>query len=337
MLCSVLDANITRKIVRLGSRSSDERISQYSIETLEMVDGQSRLDKTFGSRRRELKMVQEDITKLMGQVLKLDIESDSAEIMKYLSTFYPEHHEYLAHPPAWISTLKVLFDTSDDDTGVWRVQGRKGKARIQDTSPYAYWKDCGDVDLVAAVVDGAYARKITPQIAPKENKFNMLGVEDLDDSEDDYDTADESQSQDSSRRHKAEESWMAVQYEPPLEIVVEEEPTALVTAPPEPLVDEPSLDAKIGPEDFEDPEGFLAAIGCERKPAVPTSDRPLEELIDYVVDVWAMSRSERHRLHKFWVNQARIELTQNQTDEFERLHERHAKMLRECNEGKEEV
>jgi hypothetical protein len=337
MLCSVLDANITRNIVRLGSRSSDERISQYSIETMELADGQSRLDKTFGNRRRELKRVQEDITKLMGRVLNLDIESDSAEIMKYLSTFYPDHHEYLAHPPAWISTLKDLFDKGDDATGVWHVQGRKGKSRVQDRSDYAYWKDCGDVDLVGAVVDGAHERATTAKVAPKENRYNTLKTEEPDGLGDDDDADEESVSQDGSLHKLAEDSWMEVRYEPPLDIISEEESPVLVTTPSESLVDEPSLDVKIGPADFKDPEGFLAAVGCERNPAVLTSDRPLEELIDHVVDVWAMSRSERRKLHAFWVNEARIELTQNQTEEFERLHERHAEMLRECNEGKEEV
>ena len=103
-------------------------------------------------------------------------------------------------------------------------------------------------------------------------------------------------------------------------------------------MDEPvSNTNKLGPADFKNPEGFLAAIGFERRPAIPSSDRSLEELIGHAVDVWAMSRSERRKLHASWVNEARVELTQNQIGEFERLHERHADMLRECNEGKEEV
>ena len=342
MLCSVLDADITHKIVRLGSRSSDDRISQYSIETLEMVDGKSRLDRTFGSRRRELKGVQDDIRKLMDQVLNMDIESDSVEIMKYLSTFHPEHHECLEFAPSWISKIRELFDDKDADPGVWRVQGRRGKTHIQDTSYYAYWRDCGDLEFVGAVVDGSYAPWKTPE-AVVENRFNNLEVESLNDSEDDDDTDEESvgqHSDDESNHNGAEVSWMGVQFDLPLASVVQDKISVAVeplSEESESSIDESEINAKLGPADFQDPEGFLAAIGCTRKPAVPTSDRPLEELIDHVVDVWTMSKSERRRLHAFWVKEARIELTQNQTGEFERLHALHANILRECNEGKEEV
>jgi hypothetical protein len=130
---------------------------------------------------------------------------------------------------------------------------------------------------------------------------------------------------------------MEVQYEFPLETLIQDEAPVLVAPVSEPSVDEPGPSVKLGPADFKDPEGFLTAIGCVRKPAIPRSDRPLEELIDNNVDVWTMSRSERRKLHAFWVREARIELTQNQTGEFERLHALHADMLRECNEGKEEV
>jgi hypothetical protein len=344
MLCSVLDADITRKIVRLGSRSSDERISQYSIETLELVDGQSRLDRTFGSRRRELKDVQEEIKKLMDKVLHLDLESDSTEIMEYLSTFHPEHHEYLAHPPTWTQTLRELFDNKNDDNGVWRVQGRKGKTHKQDTSYYAYWKEAGDLDLIGAVVDGSYVPWKTPtpepEEAPVKNKFNVLKVEDHDEPIDD-DAADELPNLHtdvpSNGEESVEESWLKVEYDLALETDIQNEDRTVVSPSSEPSADDPGSNTQLGPADFEDPEGFLVAIGCVRNPAIPTSDRPLDELIDYVGDVWTMSRSERCKLHEFWANQARIELTQNQTGEFERLHALHAKILRECNEGKEEV
>src|SRR5258705_53275 len=101
MLCSVLDADITKKIVRLGRRATDERIAQYSIEALEIAQDRSRIDRNINIRR-ELKKVQEDITNLMGRVLKVDIENDSDEIMRYISACYPEHHDYFSTPPDWL-------------------------------------------------------------------------------------------------------------------------------------------------------------------------------------------------------------------------------------------
>lgn len=344
MLCSVLDANITHKIVRLGSRSSDERISQYSIETLEMADGQSRLDRTFSNRRRELKNVQEDIRKLMNQVLNLDIESDSSEIMKYLSLFHPEHHEYLAHPPDRVSSLR-LYDNRDVDGGVWQVQGRKGKRHIQDTSFYAYWRDCGDLELVDAVVDGSYAgQNMTPE--PKEvlakNQFDLIDVEPHGESTDEDETSTGDSTDDD--EDDVADCWKKVRFDAPIETSVQEERPAPRVVTPDlssssrSSVDEPEPHVNLGPEDFQDLKGFLAAIGCVRDPAVPMSDRSLGELLDSPIpDIWSMSRSERCKLHTFWVKHTLVELSSSQMGEFERLRMLHTKMLQECNEGKEEV
>lgn len=344
MLCSVLDANITHKIVRLGSRSSDERISQYSIETLEMADGQSRLDRTFSNRRRELKNVQEDIRKLMNQVLNLDIESDSSEIMKYLSLFHPEHHEYLAHPPDWVSSLR-LYDNRDVDGGVWQVQGRKGKRHIQDTSFYAYWRDCGDLELVDAVVDGSYAgQNMTPE--PKEvlakNQFDLIDVEPHGESTDEDETSTGDSTDDD--EDDVADCWKKVRFDAPIETSVQEERPAPRVVTPDlssssrSSIDEPEPHVNLGPEDFQDLKGFLAAIGCVRDPAVPMSDRSLGELLDSPIpDIWSMSRSERCKLHTFWVKHTLVELSSSQMGEFERLRVLHTKMLQECNEGKEEA
>src|ERR1700691_1255739 len=120
MLSSVLDAKITQKMVRLGSRSADERISQFSIESMEMVQGKSRLDRTFGHHHRALKDVQEEVKKLMSDFLKVDI--DSSSIVQYLELSYPEHHEHIINPPAWISTIKSI----NSDDGEWKKVNRHG-------------------------------------------------------------------------------------------------------------------------------------------------------------------------------------------------------------------
>src|SRR5947209_6402869 len=87
MLGSVLDANITRRIVRLGGRSRDERVSQYSIENLEMVAGRSRLDSNLGKQHRALKGVEEELKSLMVNVFKASIQSE--QIFGYLQYTYP--------------------------------------------------------------------------------------------------------------------------------------------------------------------------------------------------------------------------------------------------------
>ncbi|KAG2361405.1 hypothetical protein BDR07DRAFT_1472123 [Suillus spraguei] len=343
MLGSVLDADITKKVVRLGSRSADERISQYSIETLERVNEESRLNRTFSSKRRELKGIQENIKNLMLKVLKDDLESNSTEIMKYISVLHPEHSGYLAAPPMWIQNIKSLFSNDDDDDGAgeWKQQGRRGKTFVKDMSFYAFWRDGSDLEIIGALNDGSYAPwKPTPlPNEPTTNKFNILKQDSLPESDDEYVTSDEHDDESLSEDLPVEDAWMMVRVKSPSPETVssKEVPAAPTKAPVSPIPSPEPDDAGLGQADFKDPEGFLEAIGCSQWPVVPTSSRSLDELLDDVDDVWTMSRTERHTLHNFWVENMRIELAETQKGEFERLRELHEGTLRECNEGKEEV
>jgi hypothetical protein len=336
MLSSVLDADITKKIIRLGSRSADERISQFSIETLEMVNEESRLNRTFAGKRRELKNIQETIRKLMEDVSKHDL--DSNEVMKYLSTFHPEHHAYLSRPLPWIQNIKTFFADNDDGEGEWQQQGRRGKAFTKDMSFYAFWRDGSDLEFIGALSNGSFA-PWRPVTLPKEtisNRFDIFKRGDSPSSDDEYATGDEDEDDSLSDDVPVEDAWMAVNVKPP-----SSEPARAKEAPTHTII--PSFepehrdDAGISQADFKDLDGFLAKIGCSQLPVIPTSNRPLEELLEDVGDIWTMSILERHILHTFWVNQTRIELAESQKGEFERLRESHENILRECNEGKEEV
>jgi hypothetical protein len=339
MLSSVLDAGITEKIIRLGSRSADERISQFSIETLEMVNDESRLNRTFAGKHRELKNIQEAIRELMENVLKHDI--DSNEVMEYLSTFHPEHHAYLSRPLRWIRIIKTLFADNDDGKGEWQQQGRRGKAFAKDMSFYAFWRDGSDLEFIGALSNGSFApwRPVTPAKETISNRFGVLKQGDSPSSDDEYATGDEDEDDSLSDDVPVEDAWMAVNVKPP-----SSEPARAEEAPVPPthtiipsFEPEHRDDAGISQADFKDLDGFLAKIGCSQLPVIPTSNRPLEELLEEVGDIWTMSIPERHILHTFWVNQTRMELAESQKGEFERLRESHENILRECNEGKEEV
>ncbi|OAX35178.1 hypothetical protein K503DRAFT_858768 [Rhizopogon vinicolor AM-OR11-026] len=287
MLGSVLDAKITNKIIRLGSRSADERIAEFSIEKLEMVNEESRLNRTFAGKRRELKNTQEAIKKLMENVLKHDLESDSAEIMKYLSTFHPEHHGYVDAPPSWIRNIKMLFGDDDDDAGEWQQQGRRGKTFTKDMSFYAFWRDGSDLAFIEALSDGSYA-PWKPEPLPQEamgNRFNVLEQDASPESEDEYATGeedDDSSSESEDEDVPVEDAWMKVKVKPP-----SPEPASPKEAPappsrttPPPPESETRNNTGISQADFKDLDGFLAEIGCSQLPIVPTSSRPLAMLLD---------------------------------------------------------
>jgi len=84
-------------------------------------------------------------------------------------------------------------------------------------------------------------------------------------------------------------------------------------------------------------DAFFVSLGFDHVPSIPSTDRPLEELLDIVGDVWSMSKNERQRIHKFWVQETRNEIRQSSVSEFERLRELHDQKLKEVNESSEEV
>ena len=344
MLSSILDADITKRIVRLGRRANDERIAQYSMETLEMVQNQSRLDRTFSSQRWELKELQEEIQNLMEKVLKLNIENDTDEIMKYLSTVYPEHFEYLSNPPLWVLNVRSFMLDDASGAGEWQTAGRGGKAHVLDQSTYAFWINCSDLAFIDQITNGLVEpwKSESPaetEVHAPQNAFSALEIEVLSDGS----SSDEEELSDTesiSEEVEVEESWKTVQLDlsesstAAMDPVILSAPSTIEYLPPAENIKHENT---IGPEDIEDVDGFFKVLGFQHTPSVPQSDRPLEELLECVGDVWEMSISERQRIHTFWVEQARVQLGQTYMGEFERLRKCHARKLQQCNEGKEEV
>ena len=343
MLSAVLDADITHRIVRLGHRAS-ERIGKYCMDTLEIAQTDSRLDRTLSIRKRQLKDVQDHIRYLMKQVLNLDINNN--EIMKYLSTFYPEHFEYLSSPPLWVPNVKGFGVDDDDSAGEWQTAGQGGKAHVFDRSTYAFWRDHCDIDFIDQVLNGSFESQKSPteieinapQINAPQNAFSALEIEAPGDN---YSSDEDSSDTESiSEEIEVEESWKAVRVDhvsslsPPIQIIL---PIVPETMPPAPVEEREHELKTIRPSDFKDVDGFFEALEFDCTPSIPHSNRSLEELLENVGDVWKMSVTERQKIHIFWVEQVRIQLGQTYMDEFKRLRDLHADMLKEYNEGKEEV
>lgn len=295
MLCSVLDAGITSNIVRLGSRSADERISPYSLETMEKVAGQSRLDRAFGQNYRALKEVEEEVKRLIQKFLTIPVNSD--EISQYLEVQYPEHFEHTNQPPAWISAIKAISSLD----GVWQHAGKKGQKEAIDDSMYAYWKNGHDLDFLEFRPDPVLDSQPTPadHLPGDNNKFNKL------------------------------DSVTAGLDDDQPEATPGENVDSLTPLPNPPQ-------SSIQLSDLRNPEEFFIGYGYDGVPPVPSSDRDLEILLDSG-ELWSMARSERERLHAYWIEQVRSNLHHNQLLEFERLREKHIDVLQRWTEGKDEV
>jgi hypothetical protein len=317
MLTSVLDAGITSRIVRLGSRSADERISQFSMENLELVAGQSRLDRTVGQHHRSLKDIQLQITRLMSQILKTSVESE--KIVQHIEIQYPEHFEHILQPPDWVSLL--MAHSKSDDHEQWQQVGKRGcKVDAEDDSIYTYWRTGRDLEFLSKQEEPKpqLAQAQTP-LAQKDvsnqNKFQALVVDP--NSGSDTDSSDSELDDDESDSDLPQEPWQRSWA--PLNGQATPAPAAPVLTAPAPIpvfTMEPQISgsdkndislpatANIEPSDFYSVADFFIAQGCIGVPLIPKSNRPLEMLLDEG-EMWEMSLSERERLHNHWTERVK--------------------------------
>jgi hypothetical protein len=333
MLSSVLDSEITQKVVRLGSRSADERISQFSIENMEMVQGKSRLDRTFGHHHRALKDVEEEVKKLMIDLSKVKIESN--RIIQFLESHYPEFHEHFINPPAWISTIKSI--NSDDNSEQWKQVGRHGRGEDLDNSMYAHWSSGQDLTFVEVL-----GRQILPSIPDvvqsddqsRGNRYSILEHHETTSQHNEDVVELKDDESDISEEDVPEERWTKISLEQTSAVPAQD------SSPGDTSLSSQHVQATpphfVQPSDLRDPAEFFIAHGCDNVPVVPTSNRSLDELLESA-DIWSMSRSERCSLHDFWIELVQTDLHENQLDEFGRLRQKHADKLRTFNEGKDEV
>ncbi|TRM69481.1 hypothetical protein BD626DRAFT_12882 [Schizophyllum amplum] len=360
LLGSILDAKFTRKIIRLGSRSADERISQYSIETLELVEGQSRLDRASQRYFRELKDIEKDIEQLMHKYLSTEVSSE--EKRQHLGLTYPEHDEYLGTPPVWIATIKRQRDADEED-GFMRVH-HGAPAGSPDNTLYAYWSEGRDLDYIQRVHEQPEA-SVEPTIHsitnPSTNRFSilrrqnvqgMMTSSDRDENAQDYDDNGETEDKDDDSTLSEDEDditdvfhndWAAGLPTVPdpadrpwdassVGSVLEDPATPRATTPqalPERLPDDGQTgDASDAPQED---ESELSAAPSE----IPTTQRTVTELLGDA-DMWSMSMSERRRLDDFWTTEVRNNRTDDHLDTFTSLQTRHADVLKRFQEGKDE-
>ncbi len=148
LLTSILDAKITTNIVRLGSRATDERIAQYSLNKLEQLAGHGELDRPRRRQYAKLKGVEELMTGIMNKIQLPQLTSEDAET--YLNFHYPQHADSLQEPPFWIAELFRKTTEDENENGEW-IEVSRGKKSAQNTEIkgiYGFWKSGRDIEFI---------------------------------------------------------------------------------------------------------------------------------------------------------------------------------------------
>ena len=179
MLTSVLDAKITTNVVRLGSRTTDERIEQYSLFKLEQLSGRGDLDRPIRREYATMKGVEEQMTRIMNRIQLPGLTWEDAE--KFLDFHYPQHADSFRGPPFWIA--EVLRRTTEDEitNGGW-TQVSKGKKSSKDaeiSGVYGFWKNGRDFEFTQPrpSTSKKSAGKKRTDSDPRVVFFNELGFE----------------------------------------------------------------------------------------------------------------------------------------------------------------
>jgi hypothetical protein len=148
LLTLILDSKITTNIVRLGSRTTDERIAQYSLNKLEQLAGHEELDRPRRRQYSALKEIEEEMTHIMNKIQHPQLASEDAD--RYLDFHYPRHADSLREPPFWIAELFRKATEDEAANGEW-IEVSRGKKSAQDleiTGIYGFWRSGRDIEFI---------------------------------------------------------------------------------------------------------------------------------------------------------------------------------------------
>ena len=151
MLNLVLDAKITKKFVRLGSGSTDERIAEYSLKNLEGAFTDTTVNRQIEREIAIKKKIEGEMLEVLNDIQIPEPSED--QIKEYLEAHWIEHLWMLYEPPFWIVEYATrLWELEDGEDGEWKVQGKKGKGREQShlmaRTYYGLWKRGLDIAFI---------------------------------------------------------------------------------------------------------------------------------------------------------------------------------------------
>jgi hypothetical protein len=151
LLTSILDAGITTNVIRLGSRTKNERVAQYSLNKLERDSRPEDLGRKIGREYAGMKSVEKNITKIMNRIQLPSVTWEVAE--RFLRSHYPNHANSFLEPPSWIMEVFQQVIEDENKHGVWtRVsKGREVSEDSQISGIYGFWKNGRDIEFIQAL------------------------------------------------------------------------------------------------------------------------------------------------------------------------------------------
>jgi len=167
LLRSVLDAGLTKKIVRLGSRSADEKIAQFSLEAMERFESGGHTDRSSMNAHWARKNAEAKLNEVLTELQDGSVSDDNRE--EYMGMFFPEHQHELENPPLWIEQLRWM------NVG-WTEVGDDTPEEVQ--SEYDFWIQCNDIQWIQTQSTVQETQQPKPV-----NRYEALKVDTLEEEE----------------------------------------------------------------------------------------------------------------------------------------------------------
>lgn len=99
--------------------------------------------KATGREYRNLKLMEEEMTELMGKIVNREVPQD--DLLEHVAAEHPTHHDELTHPPYWV---QKLFDDSCSLGEGWQTAHRKTAISLPD-----FWLQGSDLDYITPPVE----------------------------------------------------------------------------------------------------------------------------------------------------------------------------------------
>ncbi|KAG8683105.1 hypothetical protein FRC11_013964, partial [Ceratobasidium sp. 423] len=174
LLFKILDEEITKNIIRLGSRF-DERLEGYSLDKIQRVQNKSGLGAARKDAVQQMRELESQMATLMDGITSHKVPSSRME--EHISDMYPHHHgELFQHVPSWINSL--LPQPSDLEEG-WEMAG---ESPHQEQSIIDFWLKGNDLRFLEGKEPEDAMDKTSAQVSSFNpfsilSEFNTMGDE----------------------------------------------------------------------------------------------------------------------------------------------------------------
>ncbi|BEJ11584.1 hypothetical protein CspHIS471_0200440 [Cutaneotrichosporon sp. HIS471] len=335
ILRAIHDAGVTKDIIRLGSRSKDEIVSEYNLQNISRVKGNTSLTRIVNRCYAETKSIEKDLAHVLDNLIASRISGK--RLASYLEKHYPILMESLSRPPAWV---RAWLDVQASGGWEWANDRKSKRNALSVNQEWNLWKAGTGIDNLI----GLHGQNAELERAPQSTSLSRVV----------HPPASKSKSvQNRDAEDREALATLGLEFlgnnvpgigDHELQAIADRR-----VADSNPELDS-CLDAdRTGPtehkgitaeEVVENRLFFLKFFGLKELPDISTTRRSMEDLLSALEtgsSAWAFSQFERRQLSRKLESEAKKSLDEGSMASFQKLASRHKESRTKFEEAKDNV